>query len=375
MIKICYIIGQLGKGGAEKQLYELLKGINRDMFYPIVVNLSNGGYWENEIQRLGIKVVALPRKKNFEFTRLFELIKLLKKIKPHIVHTYMYSANSYGRIAAILTRVPIIIASERNLPELRKDKNRYQLFWDKLLAAFSDGIVCNSFEAANSLIKKYSFNFEKVFTIHNGINAKGFLKENSSNRKKKLASKVIGTIGRLCLQKNHKFFLDMAKVILNILKDSSIKFLIVGNGPLRNELEDYSKKLGIENNVVFTGERSDIPELLQSMNIFVMSSLYEGMSNAIMEAMLSGLPVVATDVGGNRELIVQNETGYLCPLKDTEAFVNIIVSLINNESKAKKLGENGRRKILNEFTIEKMIQNTESIYKNLLEKKHKQLSE
>lgn len=374
MIKICYVIGQLTKDGAERQLYELVKGINKKSFLPIVISLNEGDYWGEEIRKLNIQLIEIPRKKNKEFNRLFKLIKLIKAIKPDIVHTYMFSANSYGRIAAILTGVPIIIASERNLPEIGKDKNIYQIFCDKLLAMFSDGIICNSFKASDTLVKKYSFNAKKIFTVHNGINVIDFLKEkNSSNCKKQSASKVIGTIGRLYPQKNHKLFIDTAKAILAISGNSNIKFLIVGDGPLRNELENYSERLGIENSVIFTGERSNIPELLQSMDIFVMTSLYEGMSNSIMEAMVAGLPVVATDVGGNSELIIQNETGYLCPLKDKTAFVNAIVNLINNESEAKKLGENGRRKILNEFTIEKMIQNTESIYKNLLEKKHKQL--
>lgn len=368
MIPICYIIGQLGKGGAEKQLYELLKGMSRNVFSPTVISLSHGGYWEKEIQRLGIPVITLPRKKHFEFTRLIRLIKLLHTIKPQIVHTYMFSANSYGRIAAILTGVPVVIASERSLPELKKDKNRYQFFWDKLLAVLSDGIICNSSTAAHALIANHAFHAGKVFVVHNGIHENGFLRENNGKNEKRFAPKVIGTIGGLSPQKNHKLFLDMAKAILDAPGNRAVKFIIVGDGPLRNELEEYSRRVGIENNVIFTGERGDIFKLLQGMDIFVMTSLYEGMSNAIMEAMLAGLPVVATDVGGNRELIIQNETGYLCPLHDTASLVAEVADLINNESNAKRLGENGRRKILKEFTMEKMIQNSEFIYRNLLEK-------
>src|SRR4030067_452745 len=127
MIKICYIIGQLTVGGAERQLYELVKGINREKFYPVVISLSEGGYWSKEIQQLGIQVIEMRRRKNIEFARLFKLIRLLKMIKPEIVHTYLFPANSYGRIASILSKVPVIIASERNLPELGKDKNIYKV--------------------------------------------------------------------------------------------------------------------------------------------------------------------------------------------------------------------------------------------------------
>lgn len=368
MIKICYVIGQLSMDGAERQLYELVKGISKKSFLPIVISLNEGDYWGEEIRKLNIQLIEIPRKKNKEFTRLFRLIKLIKVIKPDIVHTYMFSANSYGRIAAILTGVPIIVAAERNLPEIGKDKNIYQICCDKLLAIFSDGIICNSFKASDTLVKKYSFNTKKVFTVHNGINVRDFLKENSFNCKKQLASKVIGTIGRLYPQKNHKLFLDMAKAILDISGNSNIKFLIVGDGPLRNELEDHSERLGIENSVVFTGERSDIPELLQSMDIFVMTSLYEGMSNTIMEAMLAGIPVVATDVGGNSELVIGGETGFLCQLNDPVALAEKIIGLIKNESKAKQMGENGRKRVMNEFGIRKMIKKTEDVYRELLSK-------
>ncbi len=368
MIKVCYIIGQLGKGGAERQLYELVKGINREMFEPVVISLSQGGHWGREIQKLNIQVIELQRRKNREFTRLFKLIKILKVIKPDIVHTYMFSANSYGRVAAFIVRVPFIIASERTPGEIGKDKNKYRIYIDKLLASFTHGIICNSHKASDSLVKRYSFNAKKVFTVHNGFNVANFLKNNSFNSQKKLAKKVVGTVGRLYPQKNHRLFLDMAKIVLERSEDESIKFVIVGKGELRDELERYSQSLGIENNVMFMGERNDIPDLLQNMDIFVMTSLYEGMSNAIMEAMAAGLPVVATDAGGNSELVIDGETGFLCPSNDAKVLAGRVARLINDGKEAKRMGENGRKRILNEFGIEKMIKETENIYKELLEK-------
>lgn len=366
MIKICYIIGQLIKHGAEGQLCELVKGIDREKFCPIVISLSQGGYWISEIQRLNIQVIEIRRRKHKEFTRLFKLIKILKTIKPDIVHTYLVSANSYGRVASILTRVPIIIASERSLPEIGKDKNMFQICIDKLLALFSHGIICNSKKASDTLIKKYFYDAKKVFIIHNGIGVNGFLKKINLNREKLLGQKVVVTIGTLYHVKNHRLFLDMTRTILDMSGNKSMKFLIVGDGPLRGELEEYSKALGIEHCVIFTGERNDIPDILQNTDIFVMTSLYEGISNAIIEAMLSGLPVVATDVGGNSELVIDGETGFLCPLNDAKILAKRIFSLINDEDEAKRMGENGRKKILNEFRVDMMVKKTENIYMKLL---------
>lgn len=368
MIKICYIIGQLSRHGAERQLYELLSGINREKFSPILITLSQGGYWANEIRKLSIDVVELRREKHLEFNRLFKLIKLLKAIKPDIVHTSAYSANNYGRIAAIFTRVPVIISSERNSVDVGTYKTRNQIFIDKLLSAFTQGIICNSYNASEALVKKYSFNKRKVFTVHNGIKFVDIFNKINVNNQRKVSNKVVGTVARLYPQKNYKLFFDVAKIILDEYGEKNINFKIVGDGPLKDELIEYSEKIGIQNNVIFEGESDDIPNKLKGFDIFLMTSLYEGLSNAIMEAMLAGLPIVATDVGGNNEMIIDGETGFLCSLNDTNVLAKRVIGLINDEDKAKRMGENGKKRILNEFSIEKMMRETEDIYMKLLEK-------
>jgi glycosyltransferase involved in cell wall biosynthesis len=360
MIKLCYVIGQLNRAGAEQQLYYLVKGLNKEKFCPVVVSLSQGGYWSEEIRKLNVQVIEIPRSKHKEVSRLIRLVRVLKKSRPQMIHTFLFSANTYGRVAGILARVPFIIASERNLPEIGKDKNVFKLYIDKFLALFTDGIICNSRKAADTLIKKYSFSEKKVFTVHNGINGASFIRNDS--QREKIAPYVVGTVGRLYSQKNHKLFLDMAKLLLNSYGRGDMKFLIVGDGPLRNELEDYARHLKIDSSVLFAGERTDVPELLQDMDIFVTTSSYEGLSNTIMEAMSAGLPVVATDVGGNGELIVNGETGFICPPNDAHVLAGKVESLIKNQQQAQQMGAKGRARIVNEFGIEKMIRETENVY-------------
>ncbi len=361
MITICFVIGQLSTGGTEKQLYELLKDINKKTFQPIVISLSEGGVWADEIRKLGIDVFELKRRKNIEFSRLFRLIKLFKSIKPAIVHCYLFSANSYGRLAAIINRIPIIIASERNLPEIGKDKKNYQIYIDKILSFFSDGIICNSQTAADLLINKYKFNKNKIFVIHNGINL------TSLNYFPPKYNPTIGTVCRLSPQKNLRLFLDLARVLLE--KKNDLKFLIVGDGPMRSELETYAKKLEIQKNIFFFGEQRNVFKFLKEMNVFVLTSLYEGLSNSIMEAMLSGLPVVATDVGGNRELIVDGETGFLCEPNNLSDMVEKVIYLINNPQEAKKMGEKGRKRIIDHFNSDIMITKIEELYLKLINSK------
>jgi glycosyltransferase involved in cell wall biosynthesis len=366
MIKVCYIIGQLSRDGAERQLYELVKGINKKIFTPTVISLSQGGYWADKIREINIEVTEIPRKSGKEFTRLFKLIKELKRIKPDIVNTYMFSANSYGRIAAVLTGVPVIIASERNAGEIGKDKDRSELFIDKFLTLFSHGIICNSYRCSEVLIKQYSYKPGKVFTVQNGIDMSSYM---NGNNLRNSSEKVVGTVGRLYPQKNHKLFMDMAKKVLDARNDKDINFMIIGDGPLRTELEDYARRLKVEDNVIFTGSRGDIPELLAGMDVFVITSYYEGLSNAIMEAMASALPVVATDVGGSSELVIDGKTGYLCPSNDSGTIADRVMGLLDDGTEARRTGEAGRNKIMNEFGMDRMVRSTEDIYKKFIEMK------
>jgi glycosyltransferase involved in cell wall biosynthesis len=370
MIKICYVIGQLDKGGAERQLYELLKVTNRKKFDPTVISFSQGGFWKKEIQRLNIDVIEIYRGKKYEFKRLLKLIKLINSLKPDIVHTYLFSANSYGRIAAIIARIPIIITSERSTPDINSGRTLIQIYIDKYLSCFSQGIICNSYKASDILIRKYSFDSQKVYVVHNGIDVTTFLKNKYFDNHKISNCKVIGTVGSLFPLKNHRLFLDMAKIILENYSSDNLKFMIIGGGGLRAELESYAQYLGITSKVVFTGERTDVHILLKSFDIFVMTSLYEGLSNAIMEAMLSNLPVVATDVGGNRELISDGETGFICPSNNANVLADKVLILINDEKKSKLMGEKGKKKIINNFSIEKMWINTEQIYLKFLKQKN-----
>ena len=367
MIKVCYIITSLGKGGAERQLFELIKGINRNKFSPLVISLSEGGYWKEKIQALGIQTIGLRRKKNKEFSRLYKLIKLLRTTKADIVHTYMFSANTYGRIAAIILKVPIIISSERNISEKGKDKKGYEIIIDRFLAFFTHQIICNSFSCSSSLTKQYSIKKEKVVTIQNGIDISNY----SFNRygSQNLSIKTIGTVGRLEYQKNQKCFLAMAKIVLEKSNNMNLKFLIAGKGQLLSRLKVYAKELEIEKNVNFLGEVCQINELYKNLDIFVLTSHFEGLPNVVMEAMASSLPVVAVNVGGAQELIRENITGFLCSPDNAKELADKVDYLITNQKEAKEMGINGRDYIKNNFGINKMVQLTEETYKHLLKSK------
>jgi len=353
-----------------------VRGVNKDRYRPIVVSLSQrssitddetkGDYWADRIRELEVEVIQLPRKRHKEFSRLIKLIKIFRQKKPYIIHTYLHSANSYGRIAALFANIAIIIASERSSYEIGKDKKRYEIYIDKLLAFFTSGIICNSHNTSKSLIERYSFNRDKVFTVHNGIKIDSFNKNSDSNNEKKLGLKIIGNVAHLTRPKNHKIFLEAVKIILQRYKGNNLEILVVGKGPLENDLKTYAYELGISKKVLFTGSRDDVPTLLQKMDIFVSSSDYEGLSNAIMEAMAAGLPCVVTDVGGNSELVVDGETGYIVPPNDPDALATKILYLLNDNSLVKKFGYAGQEVMRKEFSLGRMVRKTEKIYEELV---------
>lgn len=358
-LRVCFVIGQLGKGGAERQLVELVRGLDWKIFKPTVVSLSEGGYWAGTLRDMGIQVIELRRTKNHEAARLVALFKVLRRIRPRIVHTFMFSANTYGRLAAMLAGVPVVVASERSLPVRGKDKTNVEILIDSVLSFFSSAVICNSDAAAATLRKRLFFRKKAIFVVHNGIEADTYSSPGAMRRRK---GSVIGTVGNLYPVKNHELFLRIAKALSEKMGEEDLQFVIVGGGPLMSALEEMARGLGILSQVTFTGERNDVHQVLQEMDIFVMTSRYEGLSNAIMEAMATGLPVVAGDVGGNRELVEDGMTGYLCSPTDVFGFSEKIATLLRNKVQAKTMGKRGRDRIKGQFSVAVMVKKIEAIY-------------
>lgn len=368
--KILYVIGQLGIGGAEKQLYYLVRGLDRSRYIPAVVSLSRGGYWANALRAEGVQVTELERKKNVEIARLLKLLREMIRFKPAIVHTYLSSANSYGRISAALSGVPIRITSERTfiLPG-----SRFIRLMDSELSRFTDAIICNTKANLRFLSRNLRLHAQ-LMTIYNGIEP---LTSNGVDREQireefGIASRdlVVGTIGNLTPPKNHHFLLKVASDLLRRpdLADR-LRFVIIGGGILEGELRELARSLEIESRVIFAGQRENAVDYVRAFDVFIMTSHYEGLSNAIMEGMLCDLPCVVTDVGGNKELVTEGETGYVVPAGDRELFAHRIATLLDDPALRRELGLRGAKRILNEFSLERMVGETEQKYEELLERK------
>ena len=363
-INILYLIWSLGLGGAEQVVINLAKGIDKKKFNVIVCCLNDKGIFAQEVEKEGIEVIALGKKGKFDATVLFKLIRVIKKYKIDIVHTHLWTSDFWGRIAAKLAGVPVIISTVHNVDVW---KPKVFLLIDRILSYFTDKIIAVSNTVKYFYINNAKIPKNKIETIYNGIDVDKFnIKVNRNIKRRELGlnadTKVLAVIGRLVEQKGHIYFLECFRKLLG--KYSDIQGLIVGDGPLRGELEERSKMLGLNGRVIFTGIRNDIPEILKIIDVLVVPSLYEGLPTIILEAMAAGVPVVATNVGGNSEIIVNGETGFIVPPKDSSVLAEYIGKILENNNLVESMRVMSRERAIQYFSLDKMMREVEGIYKN-----------
>lgn len=365
-IKIIELITSLDFGGTQKMLFETLKRINREKYQFIVVSLKGRGVYTQEIEELGIKVVNLGVNGGVSKFRLFlslpivffKLLKILIKEKPQIVHSYLFQANILGRIAAKIVRVPAIICSLRVM-----DPRKYQIWLERITKNFVTLFIANSEILRQFSIFNAGINPEKIITIYNGIDSNRYSYLNPQSKREELGIKendyLIGTIGRLDEQKGIEYLFKALKIIKEQIQN--FKCLVVGNGRLRSKLEQLKVKLGIKENVILTGARTDANDLMAMFNLFVLPSLWEGLPNVLLEAMACEKPIIATNVGGVPELIENEKSGILVEPKDPNSLAKAIIELIKNKEKSKIVSQQARKRV-EKFSLDKMVKEIEKIY-------------
>ncbi|MFH1413980.1 MAG: glycosyltransferase [Candidatus Omnitrophota bacterium] len=358
------------KGGAEKNLTQLVYGLDPEKFKVIICCLKGGEVFEG-LKKSGILAVTLNLKRVYGFDALRKanrLIRLIKKENVQVMLTYLEGSDFWGSIVARIAGVPVVISSRRDMGFNLKDRHKFTY---RIINRLFDRIITVCDALKEVIIQREKVSPDKLATIYNGIKTE--VKNNQTVKLKLKQSmdleptrEIITMVANLAPVKGHKYLLNAAA---KILKDGkSVQFLLVGAGKNGYEitLKDYVDKLGIKDNVTFTGFRSDISDLLSISDISVLSSTSEGLSNSILEYMAAANPVVATDVGGNKELVVQGETGFLVPAKDADALVEAISSLLFNKELRKKMGERGRSRVESFFTEEKMIRSFEQLFEELV---------
>jgi len=249
---------------------------------------------------------------------------------------------------------------------------RFYLKVEDMLSRFADWAIPNSKSGEEFLIQR-GMNPKKVQVIHNGINLERLTSadEDVSRVRHSLGAgtdgKVVGITARLFPQKRHDAFLRTANIINQSMP--VVRYAIVGNGPLKRDLEELSQKLGLDQKVTFCGEQPGVGSFISAFDVAVMTSETEGCSNSILEAMALGKPVVATDVGGNGELINHGDTGFLIPLGDEEALAEAIMTLLQDTERAQAMGRRAKQKVDSQFSVSNMVRRYQNIYEATLNEK------
>lgn len=359
-INILFVVLSLDIGGLEILLLEFLKSLNRNRYNPAVCVLQAGGGLIDEIKLLDIPVYVIPKKNGIDCTLPFKLRKLIKDKNIHIVHTHNSTPWIYAGIAIKWLKNTRLIHTKHSNLNLNQKK---LIKAENCLAQKTDYIIADSQDVSDFMIEKEKIIPTKIKLIPNGVDTRRF---NNLNRQTKPGKKVVATVGRLVEIKDQISLLTAFKTITQEFPSSEL--WLIGEGPLKEKLEKFSQTSGLDMQVKFLGNRRDIPEVLKQVDVFVLSSLDEGLSISLLEAMASGIPAVVTRVGGNPEIVQENQNGFLVEPRSPETLANRIMKLLSDDALAKRLGENGRNRVIKDFSIATMTQKYSLLYERLLQR-------
>lgn len=364
-VKIVQIVPALEIGGLERVVINLAEKINSKNYNVVICCLEGKGDLRAEAERKGIRVISADKRPGKDFLLPLRLASILKNENARIVHTHNSGPLLYGTLAAKIAQIPVVINTKHGRE--RRVKNN-------LICRLNDRIVTISEDAKKELLKVVKLRIDKVEVIYNGIDERSYSKGKNTISEIKKGLKiahsdlVVGTIGRLSPEKDH-FTLLLAFSELSRASDN-VKLIVVGDGLLRRDLEAKCSELGIKDKVKFLGFRDDIAEMLSIFDVFVLSSVTEGISLTLLEAMAAGKTVVATNVGGNPEVVEDGVTGFLVPPQNPEKLAETINNLLKNRGLSQKMGEAGRNHIKENFTLERMVKEYETLYERLLNEKN-----
>lgn len=366
-IKIAYIIDQLGTGGTERQLKYLIEGLDRSRFNVSLFLLRGDEVHPFKPKKTNIYILNVRSLISIDgLWKLFRFSRLLKEEKYQIIQTFFQDATIFGFLAARLAGVQIVLVSVRDMG-----------FWatpislriHRIITSISDAIVVNS-NAVKEHIERH-VNKKPIYVIYNGIPMRTEYYRNAK-AKKSLATELgideslpIVVLVSNCNRKVKRVDLLMDCIPL-ILKKAKAFFLVVGDGYLRPKLEKKAQELKVQKYVRFVGQRHNVERILAGADIALNTSESEGFSNSILEAMRAGLPVVASDVAGNRELVEEVNTGILFYPGDAIDLAKKIIKILNNESQTERIGSESQEKISTLFSINKMLKEHTKLYFSLI---------
>lgn len=375
---IVHVIYRFGMGGLENGLVNMINHLPEDKYQHVIICMTDHNEFSNRLNK-SVTIYDMHKQPGKDFMLYFRLWKLFRKIKPDIVHSRNMSALE-SQLPAFLAGVPIRIHGEhgRDVHDLDGHNKRYQSI-RKFFTMIVDYYIPLSNDLEHYLSNIIGIKKDKIITICNGVDTEKFRHQEQTDLKLSDLpvgfingdSIVIGTVGRLEEVKDQPNLLEAFIALLKSAEviDKDIKLMLVGDGSLREKLQQRAEAAGIQDKVWLTGARDDVPELMNLMTLFVLPSLAEGISNTILEAMACGLPVIASNVGGNAELVINNETGFIVPRSNPDAIKEKCLQYIASPDLLQKHADSARKRIKEKFSIINMVQNYNNVYLKSLKEK------
>ncbi|MCI0695588.1 glycosyltransferase [candidate division KSB1 bacterium] len=370
-IKIAHVSAHLQFGGKENGVVNLVNGLDPDIFESYIFTYVRGGPLAQRVDPSRCRVVELGDKLGGDYRLYFKVAREFWRYRIHIAHTHSWATLMEGIVGAKLAAVPIIIHGEHGTmqTESKLHIHMQRWFWRR-----ADQILSVSEALRENLHQTFDFPKERIRVVANGVDLSRFdLSRNGVDYKARLGvppeALVFGAVGRLVPVKAYPILLKAAKLVFREIPPAHL--VIVGDGPLRNELVQLARDYNMLDRVHFLGTRKDVSEILRALDVYVLCSESEGMSNTILEAMASGRPVVATAVGGNPELVSDGETGLLVRPDHPHRLATAIMKLLREPACRRRLGQGGRRRVEEQFSLESMVRNYAKVYLELFARRFK----
>ena len=369
--KVFFLVDSLNVGGTEVQAVELALRIGVKGYDVTLGCLRVRGPLLERLKGSNVVIEEFYPKGGFDSVHgVYQMLRLARFLRGgqfHVFHAHDVYSNILGIPAAIVARVPVIISSQRDLSHLNPYRTRKRA-WIRRLQNLSTVVLANSKAVRESVLADHNFAPQKIRVIYNGVDTDRWgrgCRDRTWLVAESTGEKWVVLVGNMHSDvKGHAFLIEAAVEVVREFPNT--RFVLVGDGAQRPDFEQKVAELGIQRNFLFLGRRDDVPRILSTSDIAVLPSKAEGLPNAVLEYLATGLPTIATRVGGNAEIIQDGKNGLLVPAEDSSALAGAMLRLLRDPAFSVSLGQNGRDFVLREFSFARLIEKTDQLYTELL---------
>lgn len=368
---ILFVIDGLEFGGGEKVFLQIIEGLNKEKYYAAVASWEHGEFG-TRLKEMGIPIKPVNMENRFNPFIILRLASVIRKGRFHIVHSQGARADFFARMAVLFAKGSHLVCTVAMPVEgfnINYLKKKMYGFFDRVSEKYVGRFIVVSDVLKKKLVHDHKIPASQVIRIYNGIELTESRPQDSGDSREKIRSEhdikkedyLLGAVGRLVWQKGFEYLIRAAKD----MPDSGLKILLVGEGPLRPELQNLAVELGVQDKIIFAGFRKDVKNILSAIDVLAIPSLQEGFPMVTLEAMAMKKPVIAARIDGITEQIKDNQNGLLVPPKNAKAIAEAVVRLMENRDYADSLGIEAGKFVEENFPVEKMVSETERVYESL----------